>query len=75
MKELSLLTSDEKSIYFIPENLILEAAENEDGTTTLAIVNIINVKSHVDEILKETSKSQRKKIRWHKLIKPDINDR
>ncbi|MBO4713828.1 MAG: hypothetical protein J5615_08075 [Fibrobacter sp.] len=70
MKELSFLAADEESLYFIPENIILEAAENEDGTTTLAIVDVINVKSHIDDVRKEISKRQRDRILWHTLSQP-----
>lgn len=70
MKELSFLAADEESLYFIPENIILEAAENEDGTTTLAIVDVINVKSHIDDVRKEISKRQRNRILWHTLSQP-----
>ena len=70
MKELSFLAADEESLYFIPENYILEAAENEDGTTTLAIVDIINVKSNIDDVRKEISKRQRDRILWHTLSQP-----
>lgn len=58
MKDLSFLTADEQSIYFIPENHILEAKENEDGTTTLAIVDIIDVKDTIEEVRKSMSKRQ-----------------
>ena len=70
MKELSFLAADEESLYFIPENIILEAAENEDGTTTLAIVDVINVKSNIDDVRKEISKRQRNRILWHTLSQP-----
>lgn len=70
MKELSFLAADEESLYFIPENIILEAAENEDGTTTLAIVDVINVKSNIDDVRKEISKRQRDRILWHTLSQP-----
>ena len=70
MKELSFLAADEESLYFIPENIILEAAENEDGTTTLAIVDVINVKSHIEDVRKEISKRQRNRILWHTLSQP-----
>ena len=64
------MAADEESLYFIPENIILEAAENEDGTTTLAIVDVINVKSHIDDVRKEISKRQRNRILWHTLSQP-----
>ncbi len=64
------MAADEESLYFIPENIILEAAENEDGTTTLAIVDVINVKSHIDDVRKEISKRQRDRILWHTLSQP-----
>lgn len=64
------MAADEESLYFIPENYILEAAENEDGTTTLAIVDIINVKTPIDRIRKEMSKRQRNRIQWHTLSQP-----
>lgn len=70
MKELSFLAADEESLYFIPEDIILEAAENEDGTTTLAIVDVINVKSHIEDVRKEISKRQRNRILWHTLSQP-----
>ena len=70
MKELSFLAADEESLYFIPENIILEAAENEDGTTTLAIVDVINVKSHIEDVRKQLSKSHRNRILWHTLSQP-----
>ena len=64
------MAADEESLYFIPENIILEAAENEDGTTTLAIVDVINVKSHIEDVRKEISKRQRNRILWHTLSQP-----
>lgn len=64
------MAADEESLYFIPENIILEAAENEDGTTTLAIVDVINVKSNIDDVRKEISKRQRDRILWHTLSQP-----
>jgi len=64
MKRISVVTTDEKEIHFIPENRILEVGEEPDGTTTIAFVCVINVKSSVDEIRKELSKSQVSKIKW-----------
>ena len=64
------MAADEESLYFIPEDIILEAAENEDGTTTLAIVDVINVKSHIEDVRKEISKRQRNRILWHTLSQP-----
>lgn len=67
MKKLSLVTSDEKELHIVPENRILEVGEEQDGTTTIAFVYVINVKSSVDEIRKQISKSQESKINWLKL--------
>ena len=67
MKKLVLATSDERELHFIPENRILEVGEEPDGTTTIAFVYVINVKSPVDEIRKQISKSQVTKIKWLKL--------
>ena len=67
MKKLVLTTSDEREMHFIPENRILEVGEEADGTTTVAFVYVINVKTPIDEIRKEISKSQIPKIKWLKL--------
>ena len=67
MKKLSLVTSDEKELHIVPENRILEVGEEQDGTTTIAFVYVINVKSSVDEIRKQISKTQVPKIKWLKL--------
>lgn len=67
MKKLVLTTSDEREMHFIPENRILEVGEEADGTTTIAFVYVINVKTSVDEIRKQISKSQVPKIKWLKL--------
>ena len=64
MKKLVLTTSDEREMHFIPENRILEVGEEKDGTTTVAFVYVINVKTPIDEIRKEISKSQIPKIKW-----------
>ena len=64
MKEIVLTTSDEREMHFIPENRILEVGEEKDGTTTIAFVYVINVKTPIDEIRKEISKSQIPKIKW-----------
>lgn len=64
MKKLVLTTSDEREMHFIPENRILEVGEEADGTTTIAFVYVINVKTPIDEIRKEISKSQIPKIKW-----------
>ena len=70
MKQLAFCSADNESIHFIPENLVLEAAENEDGTTTLAVIDIIHIKSSIDEVRKEMSKPQRKRTLWHTLSQP-----
>jgi hypothetical protein len=70
MKELAFCTTDNEYLYFVQENRILEAAENEDGTTTLAIVEIIDVKTPIDQICKELSKTHRNRIQWHTLSRP-----
>ena len=70
MKELAFCTTDNEYLYLLQENRILEAAENEDGTTTLAIVDVINVKSHIDDVRKQLSKSHRNRILWHTLSQP-----
>lgn len=67
MKRISVVTTDEKEIHFIPENRILEVGKEPDGTTTIAFVCVINVKSSVDEIHKELSKTQISRIKWWKL--------
>lgn len=65
MKSITLLSADEKELYFVPENRILEASQNDDKTTTLAVVDIITVKSTVKEIRQELSSKYIKKIYWH----------
>ena len=70
LKELAFCTTDNEYLYFVQENRILEAAENEDGTTTLAIVEIIDVKTPIDQIRKELSKTHRNRIQWHTLSRP-----
>lgn len=70
MKQLAFCTADNESICFIPENLVLEAAENEDGTTTLAVIDLIHIKSSIGEVRKEMSKPQRKRTLWHTLSQP-----
>ena len=67
MKRLTLTTSDERELHFIPENRILEVGEEPDGTTSIAFVYVINVKTPIDEIRKQISKSQVPTIKWLKL--------
>jgi len=67
MKRLTLATSDERELHFIPENRILEVGEEPDGTTSIAFVYVINVKTPIDEIRKQISKSQVPTIKWLKL--------
>jgi len=70
MKKLTLITTDDKELYFLPENHILEVSGNEDGTATLAVVNIITVKSSVEELRKEITINQQKKIKWLTQSRP-----
>lgn len=64
MKNLILETTDNKELFFIPDDTVLEVAENEDGSSTIAFVNIIRVKSSMDEIQAEMSKSRIPKVAW-----------
>ena len=41
MKDIALTSKDGKELYVVPEKHILEVVENEDGSSTLAIVEII----------------------------------
>ena len=69
MKRISVVTTDERELHFIPENRIIEVGEEPDGTSTIAFVCVINVKQPADEIRKELSKSQVSRIKWLKLEK------
>ena len=47
-----------------PKKNILEVVENEDGSSTLAIVEIIQTATPVEEIRKQLSEKHCKRIKW-----------
>lgn len=70
MRRLTLMTTDDKELYFLPENHILEVSGNDDGTATLAIVTVITVKSSVEELREKITLNQQKKIKWLTQSRP-----
>lgn len=64
MKTISFVTTDEEELFLIPPRSILEVRENDDGTSTVAFVHIIEVKQSVDEIRKELTDTQIERIKW-----------
>ena len=64
MKEIAFGTTDNENVFFIPPRNILEVKENDDGTSTVAFVQVIEVKKSVEEIRKELSKAQIERIKW-----------
>jgi hypothetical protein len=63
-REKSVLVADEKMLYDIPESRLLQVIENEDGTTTIAYIDVIKAKNTVENLREQISKKQIERIQW-----------
>ena len=63
----TIMLADDEALHIIEKKQILGVKENEDGTSSVTYIDVIDVKNSIEDIYKSFSPTQRKKIKWNRL--------